>query len=245
MAKSKQLPKPTSPAGTKTASSKAGSARAGASKKPVSRPWLLWAVIGAVVLVVAGIALLQAQSLRKPADTTVQVGEGMAWGPENAKVKIVEYSDFGCSHCRDFAENQGPQLRAEYEATGKVRFEFKSFILGPTTAAPANAAACAADQGRFWNYHDLLFSRQGVDRDPFSKASLKQYATSLALDTAKFNRCVDNDQFLPQAYRQTSEAKGLGLTGTPAIFVNGALVPGGAVPYATLKARVDAALAAP
>jgi len=211
-----------------------------------STRWFLWSVIGAIVLVVAGIVILQAQSLRQPIGPVEVSGKtdigGAAWGPENATVKIVEYSNFGCPHCRDFALNQGKQLRSEYETTGKVRFEFKPFSLGsqgPDDAA--NAAECAAAQKRFWDYHDLLFSRVGVAADPFNKAALKQYGAQLGLDAAQFDRCVDSDQFAEKVYQATLEGQGHGVNGTPSFLINGQKVEG-AIPYADFKAKVEAAL---
>ncbi len=216
------------------------------SKRKTSSQWVIWAVIGAVVLVMVGVILLQSQSLRQPVTATNRTGEGTAWGPANAKVKIVEYSDFGCTYCAQFARNQGKQLRAEYEASGKVRFEFKSFIIeGPSTAGAANAAECAADQGRFWDYHDVLFSQSGLGTVDavFSKPNLKQYGAQLGLNAAPFNRCVDDDQHLEKVYRDTSEGKGQGVKATPTFFINGQKAEG-AIPYADMKARIEAALAA-
>ena len=215
-------------------------------KSSAGAQWVLWAVIGAVVLLMVGVILLQSQALRKPVETTNRTGEGAAWGPAGAKVKIIEYSDFGCTYCRQFALNQGKQLRAEYEAGGQVRFEFRSFIIeGPTTAGAANAAECAADQGRFWDYHDILFNQQGVGavQSIFSKASLKQYGAQLGLAADQFNRCVDGDQHLDKVYRQTSEWRGLGVTATPTFFINGQKIEG-AASYAEFKTLIDAAIAA-
>lgn len=196
------------------------------------------------MVVAIGLVLLIMQTVNKPVVATDRVGEGASWGAKDAVVTIVDYSDFGCSHCAAFAQNQGKLLRAEYEATGKVRFEFKHFIIGgATTAAAANAAECAADQGRFWDYHDTLFARQGTSSAPFSSAALKQYAAALGLDTVAFDRCVDSNQHLEKVYRDASEGRGLGVNATPTFFVNGQKIEG-AVPYATLKAIVDAALAA-
>jgi protein-disulfide isomerase len=217
-----------------------------AAKRKAGSQWIIWVMIGAVVLVMVGVILLQSQSLRQPVTTTSRTGEGTAWGPANAKVKIIEYSDFGCTYCRQFALNQGKLLRAEYEAGGLVRFEFKNFIIeGPITAGAANAAECAADQGRFWDYHDVLFNQQGVGatESVFSKAGLKQYGAQLGLTTDTFNRCVDGDQRLEKVYRDASDGKGQGVQATPTFFINGQKVEG-AVPYADLKARVDAAIAA-
>lgn len=205
---------------------------------------LLLAVVSAVVVVAVGLVLLITQSLNKPVAATDRVGEGTAWGAEDAAVTIVDYSDFGCSHCASFAQNQGPQLRAEYEATGKVRFEFKHFIIGgQQTADAANAAECAADQGKFWDYHDVLFARQATSSAPFSKASLKQYAAQLGLDTVQFNACVDEGQHLEKVYRDTAEGRGQSVNATPTFFINGQIVQG-AQPYAVFKAMIDTALVA-
>jgi len=223
--------------------------RAGQVSKPrsVSRKptdvRLLLGVIVAVLVVVIGVVILQMQSVQKPIEGSGRVGEGAAWGPTGAKVLVVQYSDFGCSHCADFALNQGRQLRSEYEATGQVRFEFRNFIIGgATTANAANAAECAADQGRFWDYHDLLYSKQGVTTDPFNKAALKQYAATLGLDAAQFAQCVDSDQHLETVYRDTSDGRGLGINVTPTFFINGEKVEG-AIPYVDLKVKIDAASA--
>lgn len=213
-----------------------------APKKASNSRNLLLVVIGGVVVVAVGLVLLIMQTVNKPASATARVGEGTAWGPKDAIVTIVDFSDFGCVHCRNFALNQGEQLRSEYEATGKVRFEFKHFIIGgATTAAAANAAECAADQGRFWDYHNLLFSRQGTSSAPFSNAALKQYAVQLGLDTALFNQCVDSSKHLEKVYRDAAEGRGLGVNATPTFFVNGQKLEG-AVPYSTMKATVDAIL---
>ncbi|MGC8781991.1 MAG: thioredoxin domain-containing protein, partial [Anaerolineae bacterium] len=131
MAKRAQMPKGSG------ASLKASSA----ARRPGGSAVVLWVVIGAVVLVVIGVILLQMQSMNRPVATSGVVTEGTSWGPADAPVKIVEYSDFGCTYCRQFALNQGKLLRAEYEKTGKVRIEYKSFIIeGPSTREAANAA---------------------------------------------------------------------------------------------------------
>ena len=205
---------------------------------------LLWVILGAAVLIVAGIIILQSQSLGRAPEISGTVSQGLSWGPESAPVKIIEYSNFGCSHCRDFAENQGKQLRQEYEAGGQVRFDFKPFSLGSSEPDDAaNAALCAADQGRFWDYHDYLFSQQGVSSDSFGKAALKQYGSQLGLDMGKFTPCVDRSEHLDQVHQTSQEGMAKGVNSTPTFYINGQQVLG-AVPYAELKAQVDAALQA-
>jgi protein-disulfide isomerase len=205
---------------------------------------LLLVVVAAVVTLVTGIVLLQNQAVRKPVELSGASGEGSAWGPQNAKVLVVDYSDFGCTHCRNFALDAGKRLRSEYEASGNVRFEFKHFIINPPdTANAANAAECAADQGRFWDYHDLLFSQQGVSQSPFAKTALKQYAKQLGLNLQQFDDCVDRDTHLEKVYRDASAGRNAGIKGTPTFFINGKMIAG-ELPYPQLKSEVEAVLAA-
>lgn len=213
-------------------------------KKRALSPAVLLGTIAAAVLVVAGIILLATRAANAPLAATNRVGEGTAWGPATAAVKIQDFSDFGCSHCRDFAQNQEKQLRADYEASGNVRFEFKHMIIGGTpTRDAANASECAADQGRFWDYHDALFSRQGTAANPFTKPLLKRYAAELGLDAGQFDTCVDRNVHYDKIAADEQEARGNGVSSTPTFFINGKKIIG-AVPYEQFKAEVEAALAA-
>ncbi|MCU0507671.1 MAG: DsbA family protein [Anaerolineae bacterium] len=215
-----------------------------APKKSKLSPALLIGIIGAVVLVFAGIILLANRAANAPLTATNRVGEGTAWGPVDAPVTVIDYSDYGCSHCRDFALNQGKQLREEYESTGKVRFEFKHMIIGGTaTRDAANASECAADQGRFWDYHDALFARQGTSANPFTKPLLKRYAAELGLDSAQFDPCVDRNAHYNTVAASESEARAKGVNATPTFFINGEKIEG-ARQYEQFKASVDAAIAA-
>jgi protein-disulfide isomerase len=204
---------------------------------------LLILVLGAVALVTVGLILLSANSSRGNIAATERVGEGASWGPEGAPVTILDYSDFGCSHCAAFAGGTGERLREEYEATGKVRFEFKHFIIGgPRTREAANASECAADQGKFWDYHDALFVRQASSADAFGKRLLKEYATQLGLDAQKFNACVDQGLHMETIARSESEGRAKGVQATPTFFVNGERIEGNQ-PYEVFKAAIDGALA--
>jgi protein-disulfide isomerase len=134
-------------------------------------------------------------------------------------------------------------LREEYEKTGKVRFDYKDFIvIGPESADAANASECAADQGRFWDYHDALMARSGTGANVFGKAALKQYASELGLDTATFNPCVDGDKNLERVYQDVNEGRGLGVQSTPTFFINGQKIEG-AVAYEQFKTVIDGYLA--
>jgi protein-disulfide isomerase len=232
MAKRSQMPKSSSGSKSGASAGKSGSSR-----------WLLLGVIAAVVIISAGLVLYAIQAAqKKPIEASGRVGEGMSWGPVAAKVTIQEFSDFGCSHCRDFAQNQGQQLRAEYEKTGQVRFEYSPFVLDwNRTADPANAAACAADQGKFWDYHDALFARQGSSAQAFSPAALKGYAAELGLDATTFNRCVDKKERYALLDKVGAEGRARGVNATPTFFINGQKIEGAAA-YEVFKAQIDGLL---
>ena len=233
MTKRTQMPKSSSGSKSGASVGKSGSSR-----------WLLLVVIAAVVIISAGLVLYAIQAAQKPIETTDRVGEGMSWGPAAAKVTILDFSDFGCSHCADFALNQGQRLRAEYEKTGQVRFEYKPFVLDwNRTADPANAAACAADQGKFWDYHDALFARQGSSAQAFSPTALKGYAAELGLDATTFNRCVDKKERYDLLDKVGAEARARGVNATPTFFINGQKIEGAAA-YEVFKAQIDGLLAA-
>jgi protein-disulfide isomerase len=249
MAKKAQLPKqqPAAASATRTAgtqpASKTGPRKTPATKaKRQSSNMLLLGVIAAVALVAVVIIVFATRATQAPIEATNRVGEGTAWGPADAPVKIVEYSDYGCHFCKQFSETSGEQLRAMYESTDKVRFDFKHLIIGgPSTANAANAAECAADQGKFWDYHDVLFQVQGSSADPFTKTLLKQYAAQLGLDTAQFNSCVDADQHLEKVYRDSSEGQSRGVNATPTFFIGEQKVEG-AQPLQIFQSAVEAEL---
>lgn len=136
-----------------------------------------------------------------------------------------------------------PQFIKDYVATGKVLFEYRDFAFGgaePTDAA--EASDCAADQGKFWQYHDTLFLNQhGENSGTFSRDRLKQMAKDLGLDTSKFNQCLDSNQHSQDVTNQTNSAVQAGFPGTPAFLLDGQKY--NFTNYAALKQAIDAELA--
>jgi protein-disulfide isomerase len=115
-------------------------------------------------------------------------------------------------------------------------------ILGQESLWAAEAAECAADQGKFWEYHDLLFSRQaGENQGAFNKDKLLAMAAELKLDMVRFEPCLKNDQTQGRVQTDTQEGQQVGVRGTPTFFVNGRAVVG-AVPLQQLRAIVEQAL---
>jgi protein-disulfide isomerase len=114
-----------------------------------------------------------------------------------------------------------PQLVSEFVEPGIVRFEYRDYaFLGPEAVRAAEAAACAADQGAYWRYHDTLFLNQSGPNS-FSDARLKQMAEALGLDTTAFNQCLDSGEKRAGVEASIAEAQAQGVDSTPTIFING------------------------
>jgi protein-disulfide isomerase len=192
--------------------------------------------LAAVAIVVAGVRAVSAQPVHAPRPTL---------GAASAPVTIVEYADYQCPFCATWARTIEPQIKQTYIDTGKVRLEWHDMAwMGDESRDAANAARCAGDQGQFWAYHDLLFASQaGQNTGAFSKARLEAFARQLGLNTAAFDACVDADKYGDAVQADFAEATRLGISGTPAFFINGQRIDG-AQPYATFQAAIQAALAA-
>jgi protein-disulfide isomerase len=154
-------------------------------------------------------------------------------GNAEARLAIVEFSDFQCPFCR----RVGPTLeQIESEYGDQVRIVFKHMPLGMHDKAPAAHAAAEAahQQGKFWEMHDLIFSDQAA----MSPEKYVEYAQQLNLDVARFQRDVASAEVKSRVEADTQEAARLGVTGTPAFFVNGRFLSG-AQPFPAFKELID------
>ncbi len=144
-----------------------------------------------------------------------------AKGPADAKVVIIEFSDFTCPHCARFARETLPLLLDAYG--DRVRFVFRDApILGQMSVIAALAAECADDQGKFWEYHDRLFANQ----QGLSGQRLFEFVQELEMDAAAFETCMNDQARLAELVKDYEDAQAAGLTGTPLFFINGRRVVG-------------------
>lgn len=168
-------------------------------------------------------------------------------GNPDAKVTIVEFSDFQCPYCRAFFEGAYTQIKQQYIDTGKVRLVFRDYPLSfhPAAKPAALAAGCAQDQGKFWEYHDRMFieqGKQGTGTITFGATELKSWASQLGMNMTTFNNCLDSSKYAAAVEADTKAGAAAGVSGTPSFFINGELLVG-AQPFATFKAAIDKALA--
>jgi protein-disulfide isomerase len=212
------------------------------------RPWFVRsAAIGmaaAAVLVLGGGAWggeKQKEINRDELIALMEKGPGPSRGVAGAQIVMVEFSDFQCGYCRKFAFETLPKLEERYIQGGKMRFIYRHMaVLGQPSAQAAQAASCAFEQGKFWEYHDTLFrSKSPV---AFSATQLKRYAADLRLDEQGFGACLDSGRYAERVQAETVFGRALGASGTPSFLVNGQLAIG-AYPFETFREAIDAMLA--
>ncbi len=149
-------------------------------------------------------------------------------GAEDAPVVMVEFSDFQCPFCSRFKEQAMGDIIKNFVDTGVVKLVFRDLPLPfhPHSQKAAEAAECAHEQGKFWEFHDKLFENQqalGVE-------NYKKYAADLGLDMEQFNDCLDSDKYLSETQEDAKAAAEEGIGGTPGFVINGQVVSG-AQPY--------------
>lgn len=173
--------------------------------------------------------------LLEPLRSEIRTQGAPTKGNEDAPLTIVEFSDFQCPYCARI----NPTLEKVKEKYGdQVRFVFRQFPLNnihPQAQKAAEAALCAFDQDKFWEMHDAMFAGQsalGVD-------ALKTKAGELGLDGEEFAACLDSGRHQTTVNADAAEGRQLGVTGTPALFVNGRTVAGGAASFESLSALLD------
>ncbi len=210
-------------------------------------------VVGAVLIA----AFLIIPNLPKPVGTFITPTEvayqqvsGNSMGDPNAPVKLVVYADFQCPACGNWTKENEPGIIAKYVATGKVYLTYTPFSFiddnGPGTESKDAAAAafCAGDQGKFWQYHDILYANQtGENVGDFTAPRLAAFAQALGLNMSQFNTCFDSGKYKNQVLQDKAAGNALGVNSTPSFAIDGKLVVIQSS-YNELDTALDAALAA-
>lgn len=207
--------------------------------------------VGLGVMVVAGVAGIW--WARQSATTAGQVREiepfpvasgsfeGHVMGSDSAPVEVVEYGDFECPACAQFAVLTVPDAKTRLVATGRVRWVFRDFPLDShRNAMPAHlAAACAGEQGQFWTMHDQLYFRHREwvgERRP--ERRFEDFAEAMGLDMDRYEECMDSQRYAGRILASKQEGLTLGVNSTPTLVINNRLIPG-SIGYDSLRALVD------
>jgi protein-disulfide isomerase len=219
-----------------------------------SRRGFLVALLAVAVLGVGGIVWATNRASTPTVvtvDPNAAIGvkaEGYVMGSPTAPVEIVEFADFECPACGQFATVTEPDVRQRLVQTGKARYRLYDFQVTPVhrnAPAASLAAACANDQGKFWEMHDRLFagqhewSTQATD-DP--KAVFSGYVRELGLDAGRWGQCYDGRTHVQQIAAHAAEAGRRSVGSTPSFIIGDKLVQG-AQPYDVIAALVDSAAA--
>jgi protein-disulfide isomerase len=160
----------------------------------------------------------------KPGNHAPAVLDAHILGSGNAPIEIIEYSDFECPYSKLFFNDILPNLTQDYISTKKAKLIFKNLPLNsvhPNAHKAAEAAECAAEQGRFWEMHDILF-RNGVGG---GIEAFRRYAVSISLDMEKFNTCLDTNSTRQKVIDDFYRGIDSGVKGTPTFFINGKMAP--------------------
>jgi len=142
-------------------------------------------------------------------------------GNPSATITIVEWGDYQCTFCYKFHQSTLNTIKQDFIETGKVKLVFKDFPLnGPDSVLAAEAAYCAQDQGKYWQYHDELYKNWGGERTGWvNRDSLDKFATTVSLDLEKFDKCLDDHKYLERVNQMYEFGKEIGIDATPSFLV--------------------------
>lgn len=166
---------------------------------------------------------------------------GNTIGDPNAPVIMEIYSNYACSHCRDFSEYNLQPLIAEYVKTGKVYLIYRSFNQAPNddSGKAAQAAYCAGDQGKFWQMGDVIFANYYTG---FTSPLLIDMANYIGIDTDTFKQCLNSGKYSDQIKLDWEVGLAAGITGTPSFTINGVFAIEGNREYSYFQQQIEAAL---
>jgi protein-disulfide isomerase len=187
----------------------------------------------------------------QPGDIVLSIDDDPVKGDKNARLVLVEFSDFQCPFCARYFRETFPEIEKDYVKTGKLKYVFRDYpIEGAHKDAfkAAEAAGCALDQGKFWEMHDRLFANQTA----LGFSDLAKHAQAIGLDVPKFQQCLDREEYSTEVRKDMADGQKTGMTATPAFFL-GLIEPDsrkvkvltviiGAKLYGTFKEAIDNAL---
>jgi protein-disulfide isomerase len=229
----------------------------------VNKKYVILPAVGiAIVAVVVGISLsTSGEPDRMASSTEMQKTETQAnsaldmfsggspmLGSPDAPVTMVEFGDYQCQNCNRYFRNTEHMILQNYVETGKLKIIFVDFaFIGPDSLPAAQAAHCANDQGKYWEYHDETYSNWDGENTGWAGIyNLKRFASNIGLDQNSFNQCLDGNKYAKQVEANTELGHKIGVTGTPTFFIidseGEAVKIVGAQPYSSFAKVLDSKL---
>jgi protein-disulfide isomerase len=209
---------------------------------------------GLMAIAVVGVGMIffartQGGARGAPQDVPVNPGaafEGHVMGSDSAPLTVVEYADFVCPACAQFAVLTAPDIKQRLVATGQVRWVFRDFPLdhNPNSMPAHHAAQCAGEQGRFFEMHDQLYFNHGrwvTERRP--QGRFRDFARTIGLDVGRFDDCMASGRYVARLEQAKQDAAAAGVNATPTFDIGGQRVSG-ALLYDDFKRYVDRAAGA-
>lgn len=205
-----------------------------ATQAGMKRFYTVFAVLVVVGLGVLGYLLTRPATVSIPANVTVQPSDtsgfaGYVKGSGTAPVEITEYADYQCPFCQTFATLQMPTIEERLINTGRLRWRYRDFPLQmhPFARLAAHSAACADEQGKYWQQHDRIYQGQSEWSAASNAASnFRQYAQSAGLDLGRYDACMKSGKFAGRIQADYNSGVALGVSSTPTLVVNGRLYRG-------------------
>jgi len=227
-------------------------------RKRQQRLYTILGIAGAALLIAALLIFQQIQENNRPVGEIIEITprsypqpDGTALGDPDAPVVVEVWEDFQCPACKTYSEQVETQVIDNYVANGSVRYVYRHYpFLDDRSASKesdqsANASMCAAEQGKFWEYHEMLFANwNGENQGAFADNRLLAFAEFLGLDMNQFESCFEENRYKDQIQDDFRAGQQIGVQGTPSVFVNGQQVAPGFVPsYQQMQEAIEAALA--
>jgi protein-disulfide isomerase len=205
-----------------------------ATQAGVKRFYLILAAVALIGLGVLAYLLLRQDTVSIPANVTVQASDtsgfrGYIKGSPDAPVEITEFADYQCPFCQTFATLQMPTLDERLIKTGRVRWRYRDFPLQqhPFARLAAHSAACADEQGKYWEQHQRVYEGQSEWAGARNAAAIfRNYAKSAGLDLNRYDSCMKAGKYAGRIQASYNEGVQLGVSSTPTLLVGDRLYRG-------------------
>jgi protein-disulfide isomerase len=205
-----------------------------ATQAGVKRFYTVFAVLALAGIGVLAYLLLKPSTVSIPANVTVQPSDttgfhGYVKGSSDAPVEITEYADYQCPFCQTFATLQMPTIEDRLIKSGRLRWRYRDFPLQqhPFARLAAHSAACADEQGKYWEQHEQIYQNQSEWAEVRDAGPLfRNYARAAGLDLGRYDSCMKSGKYAGRIQASLNEGVALGVSSTPTLLVGGRLYQG-------------------